>query len=56
LFLPKLQIIADDFALIGGLVIFIILVCLIFIFAFTGTSKQSYAAVPKDGKVLAGKP
>lgn len=45
--------ISDDFALIAGIVIFLILVSLILAFTFLGNAKQTRVAPIRDGKVIA---
>jgi Carboxylesterase family len=44
---------SDDFALIAGIILFLILVALILAFTFLGTTKQTRVAPIRDGRVLA---
>lgn len=44
---------SDDLALIGGVLVFLLLVALILAFTFLGTTKQTQIAPIRDGKVLA---
>ena len=44
---------SDDIALIAGVIVFILLVCLILAFTFLGSSKTTHVAPIRNGKVLA---
>lgn len=49
----NLFLLTDDFALIAGILIFLILVAFILAFTFLGSAKQTRVAPIRDGKVLA---